>query len=135
MFLNRENTKIVSHLDNHNFTDLKKSYLYLLENNIKIGKNENKSLLKTLDQDNPQIVKNKLIDIFTKFDVPLKFISISSERVKKHRKKIRDQGYKNLSLMLPAHEHDKLRSMKIRENMTYSELIIFLMSKSDTKLS
>lgn len=135
MFLNRENTKIISYLDTNNFTDLKKSYLYLLEKNIKIGKNENKLLLKTLNQNNPELVKEKLIDIFTKFDVPFKKVSTSQERVKKHRKKIKDQGYKNLSLVLPAKEYDKLKSMKIRKNMTYSKLIIYLMSQEDLKSS
>jgi hypothetical protein len=100
---------------------------------FRVPKKEMKILMKSVRLGEYENLYASLLELFNANGVKIKLTS--SDRVKKHREVRKSNGDKNVSLVLPALEYEKLKKMKIRKNMTYSELIVFLMSKADIKLS
>jgi len=136
MFLNSENTKIIDYLNSNSLTNFADGYYKLLNTGKKIDKKELKILLKFVRYGQREELFEKLLEIFSKFEIDLvvghkkNTLSKSSNfRVKKHREKIKAKGYKNLSVQLPADEYQKLKDLKIKNHMTYQELIIFLINQ------
>jgi len=129
MFLNSENKKIIEYLLLNNLSNYADAYLKLLATGLKIDKNEFKKIIKLVKSNNSIELSKNLLEIFLKFKIDIKNNSSSSnERVKKYRENIKAKGYKNIALQLPPGVYQKLRLLKIKHNMTYSELIAFLIS-------
>lgn len=136
MFLNSENTKIIDYLKLNNLTNFADAYYDFLSTGQKLDKKELKILSKFVRNNSLEDLRKKFLEIFSIFEidvsVPVKknTLSVSSNlRVKKHRDKIKSKGYKNLSLQLPPDEYQKLKDLKIKKQMTYQELIIFLINQ------
>ena len=132
MFLNSENTKIIKYLKLKNRYRFADAYLQFLGTGKKLDKSDIKILLKNIRSDNFLEFEKSLIDIFSRFKITVisdQQKSSSNLRVKKYRESIKAKGYKNLSLLLPPDDYQKLKKMKLSKNMTYSELISFLINQ------
>ena len=136
MFLNSENKKIVEFLKLKNMYRYANAYLQFLETGQKLDKFSTKNLLKSMRSNNLEKFEKTLLKIFLDLEIKIpsstdknKNIISSNFRVKKFREKIKEKGYKNISLVLPAAEYEKLKKLKLSKSMTYSELIIFLINQ------
>lgn len=96
-----------SNLSNDNFEKLLKMIKFKDHDNFII------ELLKIIDDDN--FASNKK--------------SSSNLRVKKYRNNLKQKGYKNLSLNLSEDDYKKLKILKIKKQMTYSQIISFLLNQ------
>jgi len=133
MFLNAENTKLIEYLKLKNMYRYADAYLQFLGTGKKLDRSDLKILLKNIrSKDFAEFEKN-IFEIFARYkiEVQKKVIRSSLIRVKKHRENIKAKGYKNISLQLPPDIYQKLKSLKLKNNMTYSELIDFLISKEN----
>ncbi len=135
MFLNADNTKIINYLKSNNLMDYANSYHELLATGQKIDKKELKIILKFVRLDNSPGLSNKLLEIFKIFKIDFTdlskkdTVSISSnQRVKQYRKKLKDKGYKNISIFLSPADYKKLKTLRISENKPYSQIISYLLS-------
>lgn len=135
MFMNSENTKLIDYLKLKNMYRYANAYLQFLGTGKKLDKKSIKILLKNIRSGDLVEFEKNMVDIFSKFEINVTvqhkkntLPKSSSIRVKKHRENIKAKGYKNLSLELPADQYKKLKDLKIKKNMTYSELITFLIS-------
>ena len=135
MFLNSENTKIIDYLKLNSLTNFEDGYYKILSTGKKIDKRDLKILSKFVKNNQCDKLLEKLLEIFSRFEIDLTFhhkknmlLNSSNLRVKKHREKIKSKGYKNLSVQLPPGEYQKLKDLKIKKQMTYQELIIFLIN-------
>jgi|Deesub1362A_J573_1020465.scaffolds.fasta_scaffold29361_2 hypothetical protein len=133
MFLNSENTKIIDYLNTNALTNFADGYLELLSAGKKIDKKELKIISRFVRDMQKEDLTKKLLDVFSRFEIDVtvqdkkNILSKSSNsRVKKYREDIRSKGYKNLSLQLSPDDFQKLKHLKIKNQMTYAELIIFL---------
>ena len=138
MFLNSENKKIVEFLKLKNMYRYADAYLQFLETGKKLDKSITKNLSKSMRSDSLEKFEKTLLKIFLDFEIKIpsmtgknKNIVSSNFRVKKFREKIKEKGYKNISLVLPAAEYEKLKKLKLSKSMTYSELIIFLINQQN----
>jgi len=129
MYLNSEQIKINNFLIQEKYNNFSKSFLTLLSLDLDIDKKDLKTFSKLVRLRDIENLLKKLIEVFVIFDISL--VPNSSMRVKKHREHIKAKGYKTLSFLLPPAEHEKLKKMKSKKNMSYSEFIIFLMSEAD----
>lgn len=136
MFLNSENTKIIDYLKLNSLTNFADAYQELLSTGKKIDKKELKIISKLVRNMQCEDLLKKLLEIFSRFGISVAsdyekntLPKSSNDRVKKHREKIMAKGYKNLSLQLPPDQYQKLKDLKIKKQMTYSELIIFLINQ------
>jgi len=135
MFLNSDNQKIVDYLKLNSLENFAEGYITFLGSGNKLLKSELKIILKSIRKKDKQFLTKKLLEIFKNFDISLPdeiskkeaVKNSSTSRVKKHREINKLKGFKNLSLLLPPDEYQKLRELKIKKQMTYSELIIFLL--------
>jgi len=136
MFLNSENTKIIDYLKLNSLDNFSDAYYKLLSTGEKIDKKELKIISKFVRNNQREDLSKKLLEIFLKFEID---VTVQYEkntlpkssliRVKKHRENIKAKGYKNLSFQLPPDEYQKLKDLKIKKQMTYQELIIFLINQ------
>jgi hypothetical protein len=133
MFLNAENTKLIEYLKLKNMYRYADAYFQFLDTGKKLDKFDLKILLKNIRSNDFAEFEKNILDIFSrsKIEVQKKVIRSSLFRVKKHRENIKAKGYKNISLQLPPDIYQKLKSLKLKNNMTYSELIDFLISKEN----
>lgn len=136
MFLNSENTKIIEYLKLNSLPNFADGYYELLSTGTKLDKKELKILSKFVRNMQREDLLKKLLEIFSKFEIDVTpqheknmLPKSSLTRVKKHREKIKAKGYKNLSVQLPADQYKKLKDLKIKKQITYSELIIFLINQ------
>lgn len=136
MFINSQNTKIIDYLKLNSLLNFADAYYELLSAGHKIDKKELKIISKFVRSDNLDYLQKKLLEIFSRFQISVTLQhekntlpSSSFDRVKKHREKMKSKGYKNLSLQLPPDEYKKLKALKIKKQMTYQELIIFLINQ------
>jgi len=130
MFLNFENIKLIEYLKLKNMYRYADAYLQFLGTGGKLDKTNMKILLKNIRSNDFSEFEKNILEIFarSKIEVEKKVIRSSLPRVKKHRENIKAKGYKNISLQLPPDVYQKLKSLKIKNNMTYSDLISFLIS-------
>jgi len=136
MFLNSENTKIIEYLKLNSLTNFADGYYKFLSTGTKLDKKELNILSKFVRNMQREDLLKKLLEIFSKFKIDVTvqhkkntLPNSSNLRVKKHRENIKSKGYKNLSVQLPADQYKKLKDLKIKKQMTYSELIIFLINQ------
>ena len=136
MFLNSENIKIIEYLKLNSLINFADGYYKFLSTGTKLDKKELKILSKFVRNNQREDLLKKLLEIFSKFEIDVTvqhkkntLPNSSNSRVKKHRDKIKAKGYKHLSLQLPPYEYQKLKDLKIKKQMTYSELIIFLINQ------
>jgi len=132
MFLTSDNIKIIEYLKLKNMYRFADVYLQFLGTGEKLEKKELKILLKFVRFDSAADLRKKFIEIFSRLDIKLSSPvekSSSNLRVKKHRENVKAKGYKNLSLLLPPDDYQKLKKMKLSKKMTYSELISFLVNQ------
>ena len=131
MFLSPENTKIINYLKLKNMYRFADAYLQFLGTGKKLDKSDIKILLKNIRSNNFLEFEKNISNIFarSKIEVIKKVIRSSLSRVKKHREDLKAKGYKNLSLLLPPDDYQKLKKMKLLKKMTYSELISFLINQ------
>jgi len=130
MFLNSENKKLIDYLKLENMYRYADAYLQFLGTGEKLDKSNMKILLKNIRSNDFVEFEKNILEIFacSKITVIKKVIRSSLPRVKKHRANIRAKGYKNISLQLPPGVYQELKLLKLKNNMTYSELISFLIS-------
>jgi len=138
MFLNSDNKKVVSYLESKELSQYKKIFLELLADDKKIDKKDLKILIKNIRHDLEEKVKEILSDIFLKNKIDFTAISKKSvndksvnDRVKKFREKNKERGFKNLSFYISPIDYEILQKIKIKKNMTYSELISFLLNSEN----
>jgi len=136
MFLNSENTKIIQFLKSNSLINLADAYYNFLSAGKKINKNELKLISKLVR--NMQIVdlEKKLLEILLEFGIvpavqkeKSTLLVPSNLRVKKYRESLKAKGYKSLSFQVSADNYKKLRDLKLKNKMTYAELIVFLIDK------
>jgi hypothetical protein len=138
MFLNAENTKLIEYLKLKNMYRYADAYFQFLDTGAKLDKSSMKILLKNIRSNDFAEFEKNILEIFSKFEIT---VTLQQEkntlpkssliRVKKHRDNIKAKGYKNISLQLSPDIYQKLKSLKLKNNMTYSELIDFLISKEN----
>lgn len=133
MYLNSDQTKINNFLLNENKKDISDSFCELISKGFKISIKDIKSLLKFVRFEKPEELSKKLLELFEQSGISIKLNS--TNRVKKHREHVKAKGYKILSFSLSPADYEKLKTMKNIRNMTYSELIVFLMSHTNEKSS
>ena len=126
MELNHKNKKIIEYFKLKNMYRFADAYLQFLGTGKKLTNQHLKILLANIDANNFSEFEKNILEIFSKFEIQL--TSSSLVRVKKHRENIKAKGYKNISLQLPPDIYQKLKSLKLKNNMTYSDLISFLIS-------
>jgi hypothetical protein len=136
MFLNSENTKIIDYLKRKNMYRYADAYLKFLVTGQKLDKHELKKISKLVRFDDASELQKIFDAIFLQFKIEVNTPvekkeekSSSNLRVKKYRDSLRSKDYKNLSVLLPASEYQKLKKMKLSKKMTYAELIIFLINQ------
>ncbi len=136
MFLNSENTKIIEYLKLNGLTSFADAYYKLLVDDIKIDKKELKLMSKFVRNLQFDDLEKILLEIFSRFDIDVtpqhkkNTLSKSSlTRVKKHRDYLKQKGYKNLSVNLSAEDFKKLKDLKLKKQMTHSQLISFLINQ------
>ena len=132
MFLTSDNTKIIEYLKLKNMYRFADAYLQFLGTGKKLDKSDIKILLKNIRSSDFLEFEKSLFEIFSRFGITVISEvqkSSSNLRVKKHRESIKAKGYKNLSLLLPPDDYQKLKKMKLSKKMTYSELISFLINQ------
>jgi len=133
MFLNSDNKKIVSYLESKELFKYKKVFLEFLYQDKKIDKKDLKILLKNMRSDFEEKVKENLLEIFSKNKISSRGVEKKSvkQRVKKFREKNKENGLKNISFFLSGEDYEKIKNMKREKNMTYSELISFLLNSQN----
>jgi len=132
MFLSPENSKIINYLKLKNMYRFADAYLQFLGTGAKLDKSDIKILLKKIRSNDFLEFEKSLLEIFSRSKISVISEvekSSSNLRVKKHRENIKAKGYKNLSLLLPPDDYQKLKKMKLSKKMTYSELISFLINQ------
>ncbi len=130
MKLNYQNASIYNFLIENKKLKLSRLFLKLFENDIKVNKKELKELFRIVGKRELEELELKLLNILDRCKIDT--IEKSTVRVKKYRDNIRAKGYKNLSIQIPPGEYEKLRKMKIKNNMNYTDLIIFLINNQKT---
>lgn len=130
MKLNHKNKQIVEYLKLKNKYFFADKYLQFLNTGKKFSNQHLKILLSDISSNDFLEFEKNILEIFSlyKIDVNKKLPSSTSARVKKHREDIKAKGYKNISLQLPPDIYQNLKTLKLKKQMTYSQLISFLVS-------
>jgi len=128
MILNHKNKKIIEYFKLKNMYRYEAAYLQFLGTGKKLTNQHFKILLVNIEANNFLEFEKNIFEIFSLFKIEL--TSSSLDRVKKHRSNLKKRGFKNISISLPGTEYDKLKKLKVKNNMTYSELISFLIDKN-----
>jgi len=139
------NQRILEYVELYISLSLANNYNAFLRAGKKVDRNKLKFLGKLVKSKSTDLLEKNILEILSPVvDVPIievlkkcDFTGVkknvsnisSSFRVKKYRDSIKKKGYKNLSLQLPSDVFKDLKTLKLKKQMTYSELISFLINQ------
>jgi hypothetical protein len=128
--------KIIKYLNAMGLNELKNSFIKYLDDGFLLSAADIEKMLKFIKYKDVENLSQKLLEILSdlKNNVTLQHkkntLSKSSlTRVKKHRNNLKQKGYKNLSVNLSAEDTKKLKDLKLKKQMTHSQLISFLINQ------
>jgi len=134
MLINSKYNKINKYLKALELSRLESDFITFLEDGNSLAAADIDKFLKLIkfkEHDTFYLEFEKIISPASEEQKPIKKNinkKSSASRVKKYRDITKAKGYKNLSLLLPPDTYQKLKDLKLKNNMTYAELITFLVS-------
>jgi biotin operon repressor len=128
--------KIIKYLNAMGLNELKNSFVKYLADGFLLSAADIEKMLKFIKYKDVENLSQKLLEILSdlKNNVTLQhkkntLLKSSLTRVKKHRNSLKQKGYKNLSVNLSAEDTKKLKDLKLKKQMTHSQLISFLINQ------